>query len=164
MAATIQKADQKYFIILQKVTEESTMTFDKGRIISKWQKKYCFSHETGLVLVHSNVFKDWSRNPATFKMELFAAIANGKAYNQWTVIFVCCCDNLMILKGKIKIGWKWPCHEGGIRYAFLSCRHVFTFFQKHQLLSVSLTFCFILKINYKNENWYHCWFHLLGFY
>ena len=35
MVATIQKADQKYFIILQKATEESTMTFDKGRIISK---------------------------------------------------------------------------------------------------------------------------------
>ena len=29
---------------------------------------------------------------------------------------------------------------------------------------VSLAFCFILKINYKNENWYHCRFHLPGFY
>ena len=28
----------------------------------------------------------------------------------------------------------------------------------------SLRFCFILKINYKNENWYNCRFHLLGFY
>ena len=41
---------------------------------------------------------------------------------------------------------------------------VFTFFQKRKLLSVSLTFCFILKIDYKNENWYHCRFHLPGFY
>ena len=35
------------------------------------------------------------------------------------------------------------------------CQHTFTFFRKRQLLSVSLTFCFISKINYKNENWYN---------
>ena len=128
------------------------------------KKKDWFSHETGLVFVHGDVFKDGSRNSATFKMELFATIGNGRAYNQWTVAFACCCSNVTIFKYKIKIAWKWPWLEGGIRYAFLFCRHVFTFFQKCQLLSVSLTFCFISKINYKNKNWYHCRFDLPGFY
>ena len=128
------------------------------------KKKDWFSHETGLVFVHGNVFKERSRNSATFKMELFATVGNGRVYNQWIVVFTCFCSNSTIFTGKIKIGWKWPCLEGGIRYNFLFCRHVFTFFRKRQLLSVSLTFCFILKINYKNENWYHCWFHLPGFY
>ena len=96
-------------------------------------------------------------------MELFATIGNGTVYKQWTIVFACCCGNSTIFTGKIKIRWKWPCFEGGIRYDFLFCRHVFTFFQKHQLLSVSLTFCFISKSNYKNENWYHCQFHLRGF-
>ena len=74
------------------------------------------------------------------------------------------CSNSTIFSSKIKIRWKWPCLEGSTRYDFLFCRHVFIFFQKRQLLSASLTFCFILKINYKNETWYHYQFHLLGFY
>ena len=78
--------------------------------------------------MHGDVFKDRSRNSATFKMELFATIGNGGAYNQWTVVFACCCSNWTIFKGKIKIGGKWPCLESGIRYDFLFCRHVFTFF------------------------------------
>ena len=73
------------------------------------------------------------------------------------------CSNSTIFSSKIKIRWKWPCLEGSTRYDFLFCRHVFIFFQKRQLLSASLTFCFILKINYKNETWYHYQFHLLGF-
>ena len=126
-------------------------------------KKDWFSHETGLVFMHGKVFKDGSRNFAIFKMNLFAKISNDGAYNQWTV-FACNCGNLIIFTGKIKIGWKWPCLEGSIRYTFLFCRNIFTFFRKRLLLSVSLTFCFITKINYKNENWYHCRFHLSEFY
>ena len=49
------------------------------------KKKDWNSHESGLVFVHSEVFKDGSRNSAIFKMELFATIGNGRAYNQWTV-------------------------------------------------------------------------------
>ena len=68
--------------------------------------------------------------------------------------------NLTIFASKIKIGWKWPWLEGGI----LFCRHVFTFFQKLPFLSVLLTFSFILKIYNKNENRYHCPFHLPSVY
>ena len=126
------------------------------------KKEDWFSHKTRLAFVLGNIFKDGSRNSATFKMELFATIGNGRVYNQWTVIFACCCSNLTIFAGKIKIQWKWPCLEGNIRYNFLFGRNVFTFFQKHQLLSISLTFCFISKSSYKNENWYHCEFDLPG--
>ena len=48
-------------------------------------------------------FKDGSKNSATFKTELFATIGNGRVYNQWTVVFACCCSNLTIFRGKIKI-------------------------------------------------------------
>ena len=76
---------------------------------------------------------------------------DGKVYNQWTVVLAYCCSNLTIFTWKIKIGWKWPCLESGIRYNFLFCRHVFTFCQKHQLLPVSLKLYFISKINLKNK-------------
>ena len=114
--------------------------------------------------MHGNILKDRFRNSATFKMELFATFGNGRAYNQWTVVFACWCSNLTMFKGKIEIVWKWSCLEGGIRYAFFSCRHDFIIFWKRQLLSVSPTCYFILNINYKNENWYHCQFCLPGFY
>ena len=117
---------------------------------------------TGQVFVGGGIFKDRSKNSATFKVELFPTTGKGRIYNQWTVVIACCCIKSIVFTDKIKIGWKWPCLEGGIRYDFLFCRHVFTFFRKCQLLSVSLTFCFISKINYKNENWYYCWFHLPG--
>ena len=42
------------------------------------KKKDWFSHETGLFFVHGEVFKDGSRNSATFKMELFATIGDGR--------------------------------------------------------------------------------------
>ena len=54
--------------------------------------------------MHGDVFKDGSRNSATFKMELFATIGNGKVYNQWIVIFTSGCNNSTIFTGKIKIG------------------------------------------------------------
>ena len=113
--------------------------------------------------MYGNVFKDQSRSSATFKMELFAIIGNGRVYNRWTVVFACCYSNLTIFTGKIKIRWKQPCFEGGIRYDFLFYRLIFTFLWKRQLLSVSLTFCFISKINNKNQNWYHCQFYSPGF-
>ena len=40
------------------------------------KKKDWFSHETGLVSVHGEVFKGRSRNSTTFKMELFPTISN----------------------------------------------------------------------------------------
>ena len=46
------------------------------------KKKCWFSYETGLVFVHGDVFKDGYRNSATFNMEFFATIGNGRAYNQ----------------------------------------------------------------------------------
>ena len=144
------------------------MTFDKGATFLNNKKKDWFSCKTRLFFVHGNIFKDGSRNFATFKMELFAAVGNGRACNQWTVVFVCRCGNSTIFTGKIRIRWKWPCLEGGMRYNLLVCRHVFTFFKNanyfHHIITFSLTFCFILKISYKNENWYHWWFYLPGFY
>ena len=44
-------------------------------------KKDWFSLESRLVFMHANVFKDGSRNSATFKMELFATVGNGRVYN-----------------------------------------------------------------------------------
>ena len=79
------------------------MIVDKVATFRKSKKKYWFSHQTKLAFVHGNVFKEGSRNSAKFKMELFAAIGNGRAYNQWTVVYACCCDNSTILKGIIKI-------------------------------------------------------------
>ena len=72
------------------------------------------------------------------------------------VIFASCCGNSNIFSGKIKIGWKWPWLEGGLGYFFVL--ETFHFFENVNY--VSLTFCFISKINYKNENLYHCRFHL----
>ena len=48
--------------------------------------------------------KNGSRSSTTFKVELFATIGNGGAYNQWTVVFACCCGNSTISTAKIKIG------------------------------------------------------------
>ena len=45
------------------------------------KKKDRFLHETGLLFVHGDVFKDGSGNSGTFKMEIFAAIGNGRACN-----------------------------------------------------------------------------------
>ena len=42
------------------------------------KKKGWFSHEAKLVFMHGIVFKDRSRNSATFKMELFAKIGNSR--------------------------------------------------------------------------------------
>ena len=64
----------------------------------KNKKKYWFSHEAGLGSMHGNVFKDGSRNSATFKLKLFPTIGNGRAYNQWTVVFACCCGISTIFK------------------------------------------------------------------
>ena len=47
--------------------------------------------------------KNGSRSSTTFKVELFATIGNGRAYNQWTVVFACCCGNSTISTAKIKI-------------------------------------------------------------
>ena len=42
------------------------------------KKKDWFSHETGLVFLYGEVCKDAFKNSATFKMELFATIINGR--------------------------------------------------------------------------------------
>ena len=43
----------------------------------------------------------------------------GMVYNQWMVVFACCCGNSTIFTGKIKIRCKWPRLEGGIQIQFL---------------------------------------------
>ena len=70
------------------------------------KKKDWFLHEARLVFVHGNVFKNGSMNSATFKMELFATIDNGRACNQWTVAFGCCCGTSTMFSGKIKFTQK----------------------------------------------------------
>ena len=64
------------------------------------KKNDWFSHKTGLAFVQGDVFKDGSRNSATFKMEIFATIGNGR--------FTTNGPYLTIFTGKIKIGSKWP--------------------------------------------------------
>ena len=54
--------------------------------------------------MHGYILKEGSRNSATFKMELLATVGNGRVFNQWKVVFACCCGNSTIFKGKIKIG------------------------------------------------------------
>ena len=71
---------------------------------SRNNEKDWFSHETGLVFVHGDVFRDGSRNSATFEMGFSATIGNGRVYNQWAVVFACCCGNSTTFTGKIKIG------------------------------------------------------------
>ena len=66
-------------------------------------KKDWVSHETGLDFMHGDFFKDGCRNSATFKMELFVTIVNDRVYNQWTVVFTCCCGNSTIFTDNIKI-------------------------------------------------------------
>ena len=66
-------------------------------------KKDWNSHKNRLVFIHGEVFKDESKNSAIFKMELFAKIGTGRAYNEWTV-FAHCCGNSTMFNGKIKIG------------------------------------------------------------
>ena len=45
--------------------------------------------------------------------------------------------------------------ENGHALKVASDNACFYIFHKTSI-TVSVTFCFILKINYKNENWYHC--------
>ena len=54
------------------------MIFDKLAIFQNNKKKDWFSYKTRLVFVHGDIFKDGSKKFATFKMELFAAIGNGR--------------------------------------------------------------------------------------
>ena len=68
------------------------------------KEKDCFSHEIELLFMCGSVFKDRSKNSATFKMELFPAIGNGRVYNQWAIVFACCCISLIVFTGYIKIG------------------------------------------------------------
>ena len=80
------------------------MTFNKGGSILKYEKKDWFSHETVLVFLHGDVFKNGSRSSVTFKMEVFAEVSNGRAYKQLTVVFASCCVKLTTFTCKIKIG------------------------------------------------------------
>ena len=82
-------------------------------------------------------------------MEIFAAISSNEAYNQQDLHVTMV--NRSFLLEKLKSDGNDQCLKGSIRYTFLFCRDAFTFLRKHWLLSVSLTFCFITKINYKNE-------------
>ena len=106
------------------------MTFDEG-------KKVFFSHKTGLVFVHSTVFKNRSKNFATSKMELFPTISNGLHVAVLTQ---------SSLQAKLKSDENG--HTLKAASDTISCFEdmFFHFFRKCQLLSVSLTFCFILKI------------------
>ena len=53
--------------------------------------------------MHGDVFKDRSRSSATFKMELFAAVANDRAYKQLTLVSRCCCVTQLSLYAKLKL-------------------------------------------------------------
>ena len=71
MVATVWRADQKYFILLQKET---------GKCNDFWndKKKDWFSYETRVAFVCGEVCKGASKNSATFKMELSGTISNSR--------------------------------------------------------------------------------------
>ena len=71
VVATVWKADQKHFVILQKET-------GKCNDFRNNKKKDWFSHKTGVVFVYGEVCKGTSKNSATFKMELSTTISNGR--------------------------------------------------------------------------------------
>ena len=106
--------------------------------------------------MHGKVFKGESRNSATFKMELFATIGNGRNFQrassdglttnrQYLHIAVVTWSSLQPKLKTDEYG-----HALKVTPNKLSCfvDMFFTFFQKRKLLSVSLTFCFNSKINY----------------
>ena len=105
------------------------------------KKKDWFLHKTRLVFVYGDSCKDKSRNSVTFKMELFARIGEDGVY----VAAV----TQPSLQAKLKSD------EYGHVLKVASDKTQFYIFLKMPI-SVSVTFCFILKINYRNENWYLC--------
>ena len=117
------------------------------------KKKDWFPHKTELVFVHGHICKGRSRNSATFKMEDFARIGNDRVYNRVYFAVV----TQPSLHAKLKFD------ENGHVLKAASDKTCFYIFSKMSI-SVSITFCFISKINYKNGNWYHCRFHLQKFY
>ena len=109
----------------------------------------------------NNKKKDYFLCMATFsKMDLGALpYLRWSSLQQLVMVWTMdSCGNSIISTAKIKIGWKWLCLEEGIRYDFLFCRHVFTFFWKRQLLFTNILFHF--RNNYKNENW---WYFIVDF-
>ena len=129
MEATSLKGWSKILHHTVKSNGEKQWLLIKVALLRNNKKKYWSSHETTLVFVYGDIFKSGSKNSASFKMELFATVDNGRVYNQWTVELACCCGSSSIFIGRIKIGWKLPCLENGIRYDFLFCRHVLHFFE-----------------------------------
>ena len=105
------------------------------------KKKDWFPHKTELVFGHGNVCKDTSTNSATFKMELFARIANDRVYNSVYVAAV----TQPSLQAKLKSD------ENGHVLKAASDKTCFYIFSKAPIFA-SVIFCFISKINYKNEN------------
>ena len=57
------------------------------------EKELVFTQNRTSFCVWRHFQRDRSRNSATFKMELFSTIGNGRVYNQWTIVFACCCGN-----------------------------------------------------------------------
>ena len=88
------------------------------------KKKDWFSHETGLVVVHGEVFLDGSRNFALFKMELVAKLVTVGFATKGQCLHVAAVI-LSSLLAKLKLN-----ENSHVLKAYLFCRHVFTFFRK----------------------------------
>ena len=100
--------------------------------------------------MHGDVFKDGSRISATFKMELFSKIGNVRVYSQCTVALASVTQPF--LQAKLRLDR----NDHALKAAFFNCDFLFLQIFENENYFVSLTFCFISKINYKNENWYYC--------
>ena len=105
------------------------------------KKKDWFPHKTELVFMHGHVCKDRSRNSATFKMELLARIGNDRVYN---MVYVAAVTGPS-LQAKLKSD------ENGYVLK-LAPDNTHLYICSKTPISVSILFCFISKINYKNEN------------
>ena len=120
-------------------------------------KKRLVSHETGLVYMNGEVFKGGSRNSATFKIELFATISRGRNFQRASSDGLTTNRQYLHVAAvtqpslQVKLKTNENGHALNVAPDTLSCfvHMFFTFFRKRQLLSVSLTFCFNSKINFK---------------
>ena len=108
-------------------------------------KKDWFSHNR-LVFMHGEVLKDPSRNSAILRWnnncynsrKLQRALSDRLTIN--TQYLPVAGINQPSLQAKLKLDYNdESCLEGGPRYTFLFCRHVFIFCRKCQLVSISLT-------------------------
>ena len=82
-----------------------TKSFEPHKLIASKKGFHMHSKHSwdGALEDPSTVKIQGSTNLIFVRTEFFETIGNGRVYNQWTVIFACCCSNSTIFTVKIKI-------------------------------------------------------------